>query len=320
MRVLSASVLAVALVLGACAGSTEDDDVSQGDEALTALTITEAGNNKTFTVEKGKDVKVVLPANATTGYKWTVASTNRTFGYPTPKDGTYQGGGANGPVGSGGKTTFVWKTNSPILRPSTAAHKVVLEYRRPFESDDAPAAKTFTFKVKIKEAAAEPPPAPPGRPIVLFEEHDKSTIQATVGQVVTVRLAENPTTGYRWHVESVDRTLGQPDKTFEGPGASGPVGSGGTAVMTWKTDGPLNMVGSHLVKLKYSRGETGAAAQTFEFTLNIAAADAENEFACPPESLRTINCMPIVSPRMAPYCAGDYRSWAQDNCEVSYLD
>jgi predicted secreted protein len=166
---------------------------------------------------------------------------------------------------------------------------------------------------------AEPPPAPTGRPITLKEAQDGATVRAKEGQDLIVRLAENPSAGYRWHVESVSRTLGQPEKTFEGPGASGPVGAGGTAVLTWKTAGGPSKVGSHAVKLKYSRGESGAASKTFSFTLNIVANTEEDppELACPPEEMRTINCMP---PTTSPYCRGDFRSWAQDNCDVSYLD
>src|SRR4029078_8221383 len=116
------------------------------------------------------------------------------------KEGTYAGGGAGGPVGGGGSTTLLWKATGPLLQPSTTAHAVKLEYRRSFESDDVPAAKTFTFKVKVKEGAAEPPPAPAGAPRILLEEHNGSTIRAKEGQDVVLRLAENPTTGYRWHV------------------------------------------------------------------------------------------------------------------------
>jgi inhibitor of cysteine peptidase len=322
VTLVALSLLALGAVTGACAVDGDDDgDAASSEDELRALSIKDGDNGKTFTVPKGKDIKVVLSANATTGYKWKVVSTDRTFGYPSPKEGTYAAeGGGSGPVGGGGKHTFVWKTSSPLLRPSSTAHAVKLEYRRSFESDDTPATKTFTFKIKISEGAAPPPPEPVGEPITLFEEHDGATLRAKTGQDVIVRLPENPSTGYAWYVESTDRTFGYGTKEFAAPSASGPVGSGGTAVFTWKTSGPLPMLGAHTVKLKSSRGESGAAAKHFTFTVNIVAADADTEFTCPPSSMTTINCMPPVSASRAQYCARDFRTWAQANCDVSYLD
>lgn len=162
---LLATLFAAVFAVPACGGeaaSGSNDPVTQ-DELKTggSATLHDADSGKTVTVEKGKDVTVILSSNATTGYKWKVVSTDRSFGYPTPKDGTYSGSGAGGPVGSGGSQTFVWKTGSPFIEPGGAAHSVTLEYRRSFESDDKPAAKTFKFKVKIKDAAGSEAPAPP---------------------------------------------------------------------------------------------------------------------------------------------------------------
>ncbi len=320
MRKVIFTVLALSFAtLVGCAADSEDTAGNEtgSEDELRSLKIDDDDNGKTFTVEKGGDVKVALSSNATTGYKWKVVSTTRTFGYPTNRDGQYQGPGAGGPVGGGGSTLFVWKTNSPLLRPSGTAHTVKLEYRRPFEPDSVAPAKTFTFKIKIKQGA-EPAPEP-GSPVVLKQADDGKTVRAKAGQDVVVKLAATPSAGYNWHVESTNRTFGYPEKSFEGGGAGGPVGAGGTTVLTWKTGGPLPMIGSHTVKLKYSRGENGAAEKQFSFTVNIVAVTDEEpaEFACPPETVRTINCMP---PTTNPYCKGDFRSWAQDNCDVSYLD
>jgi inhibitor of cysteine peptidase len=319
LRAAAGSLLALGLLTGGCAATTEED-VASGEDELRAQTIKESDNGKTFTVPKGKDIRVVLGANPTTGYKWKVVSTTRTFGYPSPAEGTYDGNVAGGRIGGAGSQIFVWKTSSPHIRPSGTAHAVKMEYRRASESDDTPAAKTFTFKIKISEGAAPPPPEPAGDPITLFEEHDGSTIRAKEGQDLVVRLPENPSTGYAWYVASTNRTFGYPEKTFEGSGSSGPVGSGGTAVMTWKTSGPLSKVGTHAVTLKYSRGESGAASKEFKFTVNVVAAGTDTEYTCPPASMTTINCMPIVPATRAQYCARDYRTWAQANCDVSYLD
>lgn len=121
-------------------------DVSASDEG------------KTIVVEKGKGVRLTLPANATTGFKWKVTSTNRTFGYPSPADGKYSGGGSDGPVGGGGKVVFTWKTSGPNIIAGNNVHRVTLEYRRSFEDADGPAEKSFSFAVRIKAAGQEEQP------------------------------------------------------------------------------------------------------------------------------------------------------------------
>jgi predicted secreted protein len=313
---LLTSAFALVAIPG-CAADADDGSGPASEDELRSLTIKESDSGRTFTVEKGGSVKVSLGSNPTTGYKWKVVSTTRTFGYPEPKEGVYQGSPAAS-IGSGGQQIFTWQTNSPLLQPSTTAHAIKIEYRRSFESDDTPAEKTFTVKIKVKRGT-EQPPAPAGRPITINEDHEGSTIRAKEGQDLVLKLAENPSAGYRWYVESVDRTIGQPEKTFDGPGRNGPVGAGGTAVFTWKTAGGPSKVGSHAIKLKYSRGESGDASKRFAFTLNVVANADEDpaEQTCPPENRRTINCMP---PTTNQYCKPDYRSWAQENCDVSYLD
>jgi predicted secreted protein len=204
--------LGLVLATGTLAGCGGSDapasvDAPASEDALRTSgspVLKDADSGKTVTVEKGKDITVALSSNPTTGYKWKVTSTDRSFGYPSPAEGTFAGAGRNGPVGSGGTQTFVWKTGSPFLEAGGAAHQVTLEYRRSFESDDVPAARTFKFKVKIKAGATE------------------------------------------------------------------------------------------------------------------EAAPSEPERACP--TRHSINCMPPISDSSADECADDYRSWAEANCDVSYLD
>src|SRR5262245_1476418 len=90
MRTLVGSLLVAALLAGDVVGcaATSEDESSGSEDAFTegGVSIDESGNGRTFTVEKGKDVKLVLPMNPTTGYKWKVVNTTRTFGYPTPRD------------------------------------------------------------------------------------------------------------------------------------------------------------------------------------------------------------------------------------------
>lgn len=157
------ATFAVALAPLACASPTEEDPVSsppeEGDaeDELRSMSLTDADNGKTVTITKGQSILVKLASNPTTGFKWAVASTDRTFGYPATD--TFAGGGSGGPVGSGGVQRLTWKTNSPLNM--VGSHTVKLEYKRSFETN-VPPAKVFTFTVKIVDGSCPQlsPPAP----------------------------------------------------------------------------------------------------------------------------------------------------------------
>ena len=55
---------------------------------------------------------------------------------------------------------------------------------------------------------------------------------ARVGEELSVVLAENPTTGYRWHPETDARTLQQTGDRYEGP--TEPRGAAGTRRLTFR--------------------------------------------------------------------------------------
>ena len=111
-------------------------------QAAAGLELDDSDNNGTFDVPAGDDVVVKLAANATTGYKWAVTSTDRSFGYP---EEDYV---VDGPAtGSGGTSVFTWRTSGPF--PLTGAHSVTLEYRRPWDTTSPPA-KTFKFTVNVQ--------------------------------------------------------------------------------------------------------------------------------------------------------------------------
>jgi inhibitor of cysteine peptidase len=313
MRSFLAPVFAlVVLASGAgCADIAEDDTGSSLDE-LRSLTIQQADDGKTFTVEKGQSFKVSLSTNSGNGYQWKVVSTTRKLGYPTPREGVVSSSGGGGPSAGGTRQhVFTWNTNSELLTPSATAHAVKLEYRRPFEGDDVAAARTFTFKIKIKAGTVAPAPEA-AEPIVLFEEHNGSEISAIDGQDLKIRLPENPSAGYRWHILD-DGNLTAPADTFE-VANPGRVGGGGTRILTWETAGK---VGAHAITLKYSRGANGAASKTYEVFLDVKPATADTGYECPTAG-RTLNCMPPTNGKA--YCKRDFRTWAEANCDVSYLD
>jgi len=70
-----------------------------------------------------------------------------------------------------------------------------------------------------------------------------------VGEELNVVLAENPTTGYRWHSEIDARTLQQTGDRYEG--SAGPRGAGGIRRLTFKVlrPGPVHLRGSQAARL-----------------------------------------------------------------------
>jgi len=114
------------------------------DEPDHTLTIDETGDGQTFDVIEGELVVVRLPGNITTGYEWTVAETDRTFGYPI-EESYLTDQGAEQQIGGGGIFEKIWKTKGFL--PMAGAHTVVLEYKRSWETE---AIDSFTFTVNIQ--------------------------------------------------------------------------------------------------------------------------------------------------------------------------
>lgn len=109
------------------------------------------------------------------------------------------------------------------------------------------------------------------RQFQIEDDDNNKTFSIVEGQNVVLKLSSNPSTGYKWSVASTDRTFGYPTKDEFIGGGSGAVGAGGKQKLTWKTKSPLSMIGAHTVKLEYKRGDSGAPAKTFTFTIEIAA-------------------------------------------------
>jgi len=100
------------------------------------------------------------------------------------------------------------------------------------------------------------------------KEQDGRVLAVRVGDSISVRLLENPTTGYAWTLESIDATLleaGRP--TYHGEGAG--LGSGGMKTWSLRARAP----GSTRVGLKRWRHWEGdkSVVERFAFTLDIKA-------------------------------------------------
>ena len=96
---------------------------------------------------------------------------------------------------------------------------------------------------------------------------DKAVITVKKGTDVVVKFLGNPSAGYHWVVTAVDRSLGQPETTFQR--SSMAIGSGGVAAFRWKTGGPFASVGAHIVKMEYKRPWERTSLKKIKFTIKI---------------------------------------------------
>lgn len=165
MRILSFVALgafALALSTIGCSADAQDDGAAAAASDVTVkreVIATEADEGTTVKVTEGDAFILELGANATTGYKWKVTRTDRTFAYPFADD--YKGPGSSGPVGSGGTQILKWSTDAVSdahgtpLMSKVGKHLITVEYRRPWEPASTPAVKTYKLTVEVVAPATD---------------------------------------------------------------------------------------------------------------------------------------------------------------------
>ncbi|HVY49752.1 MAG TPA: protease inhibitor I42 family protein [Minicystis sp.] len=119
--------------------------------------------------------------------------------------------------------------------------------------------------------SAAAPAAP--RVVKIGEADDGKTVDVAKGDTVELTLPANPSTGYDWQVDQVDKTLGEPTRARgEGHGPAGAVGAPTTVTFTWSLKSPLDLAGDHAVVLAYRRPweKDEPPERTFKLTLRVA--------------------------------------------------
>jgi inhibitor of cysteine peptidase len=102
--------------------------ISAAAEKATAMqTLTEADNDRTIELRVGDSVRVSLPENATTGYRWAIDRLDQQIVEAVGSEPHYPGGA----VGAGGEVTFSFKAKQP------GAGDIMLKYWRHFEGDSS---------------------------------------------------------------------------------------------------------------------------------------------------------------------------------------
>jgi inhibitor of cysteine peptidase len=105
------------------------------EKARTMQSLTEADNDKTVDLRVGETVRVSLPENATTGYRWAIDRLDEDVIEAVGSEPNYPGGA----VGSGGHVVFTFKAKK------AGSGEVTLKYWRHFEGD-----KSITNRFRLR--------------------------------------------------------------------------------------------------------------------------------------------------------------------------
>ena len=141
LTVIALAALLPALMSGCTKPAVTSDGSGSGSSGKkpAVVVVTKADADKTVTVSPGQTLEIVLDANPSTGYTWTVASAPEFL--KSEGEPTFASEAESGVVGAGGKQTLKFSV--------TAAGKgeLSLSYLRPWEAGTAPAE---TFKVDVE--------------------------------------------------------------------------------------------------------------------------------------------------------------------------
>ena len=96
------------------------------------------------------------------------------------------------------------------------------------------------------------------------------TVDTLVGDVITVSLAENRTTGYRWDLEALDESLLELVGDTFSLNSNPQIGSGGTRELRFRVKAP----GRGAISLKYWQQWSGEGSVTERFALQVQSAEA----------------------------------------------
>ena len=100
--------------------------------------------------------------------------------------------------------------------------------------------------------------------VTLTAEDDGRVVSVRVGADVTIRLPENPTTGYRWAIAYLSDQLAVVESRFDPPAVATP-GAGGVRVIHLRAQA----AGEARVALLYSRLWQPEAGTTCQFRIIV---------------------------------------------------
>jgi inhibitor of cysteine peptidase len=130
----------VAALLGAILSLHADGAVAADTRKVHVMqSLTEADNERTVDLRVGESVRLTLPENATTGYRWAVDRLDQ----DVVEEAGSEPQPSRGAIGSGGNVTF------DFTAKKAGTSEVALKYWRHFEGDGS-VVKRFSFRLNVQ--------------------------------------------------------------------------------------------------------------------------------------------------------------------------
>ncbi|HDQ08168.1 MAG TPA: hypothetical protein ENN44_05240 [Methanoculleus sp.] len=215
--ILLACVATALLCAAGCITADNGDEATPMETATPTPTgapeetvlVDDTNNGQTIAVGEGATIIVKLPENPSTGYSWNLTETD---GLAVAGD-EYIAPETQMP-GAGGMHSWTMKPEATGVVTFSAV------YIRPWEGEQADD-QTYTISFYVVPTSASL--------ITVTEDQNGTTVPVPEGDVVRVKLEENPTTGYRWNATvSGSAVIAADTYIMSAEAYQGMVGAGGT--------------------------------------------------------------------------------------------
>jgi inhibitor of cysteine peptidase len=133
-----AALLGAILVLHV-SGAVAAEAVKAQVKVHAMQSLTEADNERTVDLRVGESVRLTLPENATTGYRWAIDRLDR----DVVAEAGSEAHPSRGAIGAGGNVTF------DFTAKKAGSSEIALKYWRHFEGDGS-IVKRFRFRLDVK--------------------------------------------------------------------------------------------------------------------------------------------------------------------------
>jgi len=140
-RQLLVTVFLIAVMMTGCCPFTGNDPVPA---PLAPIRLDERNQNDTVTMAPGQVLLITLESNGTTGYQWQQLTVDETILKLASSEYVVPETGDPPRVGAGGHEIFRYAAEG------TGETSLELGYRRPWETDEAPA-RLFSLSVTVRE-------------------------------------------------------------------------------------------------------------------------------------------------------------------------
>lgn len=101
--------------------------------------------------------------------------------------------------------------------------------------------------------------------IVILDSDRGKTFEAHVGDLIAIRLAENPTTGYLWEISGFDNQLVEFQGSDYSVAPRTSIGGGGTRIFRFRA----KSTGTGQIQLRRRRSWESETRAIEQFTVNI---------------------------------------------------